>query len=238
MIRMIKKVNCKNMIQLKICLAKGQYDEEKGGMLMEQEQIGEVIFDNVSLVQVNGGRIVVGGTKTTVDLKYEKKIQNGSKRNVRIGNCKDESGAAIFSMEEYFHTKKAFLFIRTGYPYFMLKDNSNNKTYRVDDITFGSDMHYYYIRNEQEKLIAAIYKPYKKIGEDEYHIYATEDELERMLYFLITYVDFFFYPYNSEHHYDIDEANDDAAYDISDEELLSIYDKDFIGRVILDEKNM
>lgn len=242
MILLIKKVNCNNIKEYKVYKAQGKIlnvNEEEKCYIEEAEQIGMICLDKFRRTILHAGNIRIGEAEKKIEFDItEIENDDGRKRRARKGQC-FEAEEIKYVIEEKFHTKKSFWIFRSGYEYFSLIDKKKQIKYKVLNITFASDMHYYYVYNDMEELKAIIYKPYRKVGEDEYQIFSMQEDLNEALLFFAAYVDLFFYPYNSALNCDAENRyamyEDDAAYTISDDELLKLYDDSFVRRVILNE---
>lgn len=242
MIYLVKKVSCHNSKEFVVYSASGHIitmDGEEKHYLQEEYKAGTISVNEFKGVALHGGTISVdtSESKVTFDITM---IENddGRQRRAGLGKFFGASGQLRYVIEEKFQTKKAFWIFRSGYPYYTMTDVVNDQQYKVMDITFASDMHYYYVFGAEEQLLAAIHKPYRNVGEDEYHVYANKKSLQEGLLFIVAYMDFFHYPYNSAmaiDHENYKRYEDDAAYSISEEELLQLYDESFVRRVILDE---
>lgn len=238
MIIKVKKVYCKRTKELRIYSAVGKIvslDGEDKIYLEDGEPAGRIEMDGISAVEPCAGRIVTDRSISRVKFALKKTSKDGKKCMTLSGSCLDENGREKYTLSSAIRIKKSSWIFTEGYQYYILEDKCNGGSYRADNITFAADMHYYYLRDEAGRLLAVIYKPYRNRGMDEYHIYTKLTELEEALLFLTAYIDNFFYPYNSAFSSELDEYNDNEAYDISDDELLQLYDEDFERSVILDE---
>ena len=239
MIQKVKKVSCKGTKEMEICSAAGRIVTVEGEdkvYLEEGEPLGRIEMDGISAVEPCAGRIIVGGVTSQVKFAMKRVSKEGKKSTVLSGSYLDESGQERYTMTNEAKIQKTFWIFTTGYQYYVLEDKLKGWSYRVDYITFAADMHYYYLRDEAGKLLAVIYKPYRERGRDEYHLYTKLPELQEALLFVTAYMDNFFYPYNSAFISDLDEYVDNEAYEISDDELLQLYDESFERSVILDER--
>lgn len=259
MIYLVKKKDCHNMKTLVVFSASGHtssVDEEEKNYLQEEYKVGTICLSNWNGYRQGTiclderkergqyeGTISVDALESKVTFDVTKlENDDGRQRRGRVGKYFGDSGQPHYIIEEKFQTRKTFWIFRSGYSYYTLKDVVNNRQYKIMDITFASDMHYYYVYDASEQLTAAIYKPYRNVGQDEYHIYAAKNNMREFLLFLVAYMDFFHYPYNSamisdphleSGHYK--QYEDEAAYEISTKELLKLYDEGFVRRVILNE---
>ena len=185
----------------------------------------------------HGGRIAVGQCNSRLRFEFVKSEKwNGRVGKIRTGICSDSNGVERYTIIEKLHEQSSFWIFKSGYTYYELQDKVHGKSYMIFDICFAADMHYYYVFNEQKELQAAIYKPYRDLGEGEYHIYAKADEFAEGLFFTVAYIEYFLYPYDyiSDIHIERRELyTDDAAYQIFCDELLELYDENFTKEVIL-----
>lgn len=238
MIQKVKKVSCRRTKEMEICSAVGKIvtvDGEDKVYLEDGGLIGRIEMDGISAVEPCAGGIIVDGVRSQVQFAMKRVTKEGKKSTVLSGSYIDESGQERYTMVNEMRIQKTAWIFTTGYQYYVLEDKLRGRSYRIDNITFAADMHYYYLRDEAGKLLAAIYKPYRERGRDEYHLYAKLPELQEALLFVTAYMDNFFYPYNSAFMSDLDEYNDDEAYEISDDELLQLYDENFERSVIAGE---
>lgn len=199
---------------------------------------GTICIDEYRKGLLYAGNTLANGVTQRTEFEYVKPDKwNGQARLSKIGRCLNENNECLYTLTDRLCEKGSFWIFKSGYIYYEMKDVMNNCTYIIKDICFGSDMHYYYIYDETEALNAVIYKPYRNPGKDEYHIYSKEDKLYRSLLFFVTYIDFFNYPYRSSTSPEWQDNRgvyeDDAAYTISEDELLQLYDENFTRSVIL-----
>lgn len=244
MLQVIKKENCYGIKELYICSAIGKLVNVEGKEVESveaAEKIGEIKIDEYKNDRLYSGKIVVNAIDHRICFFNERGVDAERKKAInRIGILEDAvTGEKKYQIMDKFFVKGTFLFLKSGYYYFELTDYVANTKYVIKDICFGSDMHYYYIYNEQEKLIAAIYKPYRNPGDDVYYLYSKVSDITLALDFIVSYIDYFMYAYNSasamarEDYYTLHQ--DDAAYSISEDELLALYEENFAKEVILNE---
>lgn len=244
MLHVIRKTNCYDIKELDIFSAIGKIINVEGTEKESVEatnKIGEIKIDEYKKDRLFSGKIRLDGLDCCICFFTERGADAERKKAInRIGILEDSiTGEKKYRIIDKFFVKGSFLFLKSGYYYYELTDCVGNTKYVIKDICFGSDMHYYYIYNEQEKLVATIYKPYRNQGKDEYYIYSKDAGAAVLLDFVVSYIDYFMYPYNSasqmarNEHYSIHE--DDAAYQVSEEDLLALYDEQFVKEVILNE---
>lgn len=244
MLQVIKKTNCYNIKELDILSAIGKLVNVEGKEIESVEavdKIGEIKIDEYKNERLYSGKIVINALDSRIRFFTERGADEERKKAInRIGILENSvTGEKKYQIMDKFFVKGSFLFLKSGYYYYELTDYVADTRYIIKDICFGSDMHYYYIYNEQERLVAAIYKPYRNPGKDEYYIYSKANDMAVLLDFVVSYIDYFMYAYNSasqmarNEHYSIHE--DDAAYQVSEEDLLALYDESFLKEVILNE---
>ncbi len=244
MLQVIKKTNCYNIKELDVLSAIGKLVNVEGKEIESVEavdKIGEIKIDEYKNERLYSGKIVINALDSRIRFFTEQGADEERKKAInRIGILENSvTGEKKYQIMGKFFVKGSFLFLKSGYYYYELTDYVADTRYVIKDICFGSDMHYYYIYNEQERLVAAIYKPYRNPGKDEYYIYSKANDMAVLLDFVVSYIDYFMYAYNSasqmarNEHYSIHE--DDAAYQVSEEDLLALYDESFLKEVILNE---
>lgn len=240
MLQIVRKTNHETIKELTIFSAEGRFVDVDGTqkeLLKEGEELGKICLDEFKGNVMCGGTIAIDGQVKHIRFERVKPPKwNGRVGKLRVGYCFDSSNTLQFQMDEKLRELGSWWIFKSGYVYYELEDKQTEQKYTIKDITFAADMHYYYIYNEQLELVAAIYKPWREPGHDEYRIYAKESKLQDVLLFVIAYVDFFLYPFNKAYHTDDDVYHDDAAYQLSEDELLGLYDENFTRGVIRNER--
>lgn len=238
MLQIVRKTNHKIVKELTVFSAEGSVisvDGKERTFLEEREEVGKINLDEFRGNLLVGGTISVGDSNHRVAFERVKPEKwNGRVGKLRIGRSVDSNGSVRFEMTEKLHEQDSWWIFKSGYIYYELEDKQEKQKYLVKDICFGPDMHFYYIYNMQNELVTAIYKPFRQAGHDEYHVYTKDNAVCDAVLFAISYIDFFLYPFNRPMHGDSDDMyHDDAAYQLSDDELLTLYDDNFVRSVIL-----
>lgn len=240
MLLVVKKTSCNSSKELAVYSAVGYIttvDGTEREYIEEDVEIGSIYISQCQSSHPVDGNIKINGKEIPIEfarVKADKWTgQAGKKRNGYM-----RSGGKIkYCIEEKLFEKSSFWIFKSGYTYFELSSEDGKTKNIIKDICFASDMHYYYIYDASNSLIAVIYKPYRKQGKDEYHVYATAIADMESLLFLVSYIDYYQYPYDSGSAYDNLENykyyDDDAAYHISADDLLELYDENFTRSVIL-----
>lgn len=243
MLYVVKKINCRNSKELDICKARGKFVPVDGAdreYLEEAGKVGEILLNQFSSQALYTDEITADDCHRYLKFERVKPPKwNGRVGKIRTGKCLDEKGCVRYLLEEKLQEQGRFWIFKSGYLYYELEDTETGRRFRVNEITFGADQHYYYLYDDCGELKAVIHKPWRNVGEDEYHLYAKEDEWKEPLLFLTAYIDYYQYPYNSAMIRDYENLGmyeDDAAYTISDDELLKLYDENFIRSVILHDR--
>ena len=238
MLAIVKKTKCNISKELTIFSAVGVISTVEGvekEYLEEKAEIGKIFLSECRSMKPVEGFISNEHSSNKVAFEYVKPPKwNGRVGKIKCGTFYDVGGEEQYSLMEVLREQDTFWIFKSGYMYYELKNKANGKKFNVKDICFASDMHFYYIFDDSNELVTAIYKPHRLQGEDEYHIYAKENCELKWILFVIAYVDYFMYQYDGTIHdrNNLEFFSDDAAYNISDDELLALYDEKFTKDVI------